>query len=137
MGIGIKMKEKVNKEHAEKELNDFFEAMDIDTTRSTPQAQKFVDNVKAIILEHVILGHAKFNEDHEPVIIPWRSKGYDPLTMREPTGSNLMAAGVEESAYKADLMVMAELTKTSVSKLSSLKAGEIKLLRAFYTFFTA
>lgn len=131
------MKEKVNKEQAEKELNDFFAAMDIDVTRSDKDAQESVNMLKDFILDHVISGHVIFNENNEPVIMPWRTKDQKPLTIKEPDGGNLMAAGVEESALKASLMVLAELTGTSVGTLSKLKSGEIKLMRAFYTFFTA
>ena len=131
------MKEKVNKEQAEKELNDFFAAMDIDVTRSDKDAQESVNMLKDLILSHVIAGHVNFNENHEPVIMPWRTKEQKPLTIKEPDGGNLMAAGVEESALKASLMVLAELTGTAIQTLSKLKSGEIKLMRAFYTFFTA
>lgn len=131
------MKEKVNKEQAEKELNDFFAAMDIDVTRSDKDAQESVNMLKDFILDHVISGHVIFNENNEPVIMPWRTKDQKPLTIKEPTGGNLMAAGVEQNALKADFMVLAELTGTSVGTLSKLKVGEVKILRAFYTFFTA
>lgn len=129
--------EKVNKEQAQKELNDFFAAMDIDIVRNTPDGKLAVQALNDLIIHHIMAGHVIFNEDNEPVVMPWRTEGAKPLTIKEPTGGNLMAAGVEESALKASLLVLAELTCTSIGALSKLKGVEISLLRAFYTFFTA
>ncbi len=131
------MKEIVNREQAEKELTDFFDAMDIDTTRTNEDAQTYVDGLKEFILGHIIAGRVSFNENYEPVVKMWRTKDAKPLTVKEPTGANLMAAGAEESILKASLNIIAELTEVPVSALAKLKAGEIKLLRTFYTFFTA
>ena len=131
------MKEIVSREQAEKELNDFFDAMDIDTSRAEPAAVKYMTMLKDMACKAIMAGRVTFTEDNEPVIKPWRTKDAKPLTIKEPSGANLMASGVEESVLKAALMQLAEMTGTSVQALGKLKSGEIETLRLFHAFFTA
>ena len=57
--------EKVNKEQAQKELNEFFAAMDIDVTRDDKGSKDAVKALNDLILTHIVAGHVIFNEDNE------------------------------------------------------------------------
>lgn len=131
------MSNKVDKEQAQNELEDFFRAMDIDMEREDPQSQKHIDNLRRLAVEAIMAGRVTFTENNEPVINPWRGTDVKPFTMREPDGSNLMAGGLEENEMKAILKVVAEMAQTTVGTLAKLKNPEITILRVFYTFFTA
>ena len=127
---------KVDKEQAQNELEDFFREMDIDMEREDPASQKHIDNLRRIAVDAIMAGRVTFTEKNEPVIIPWRAE-VKPFTMREPDGSNLMAGGLEENELKAILKVVAEMAQVTSGTLAKLKNPEITILRVFYTFFTA
>lgn len=129
-------KNRVSAEQAKTEFLAFAEAMDISLERKTEEGRKGIQQIQDFIVEHITAGRLEFNSDNEPVVNLWRTRDMGPLTVCEPTGANLMAAGVEESEFKAQLKILAELTKQSVSSLSKLKAGEIKLLRTLLGLFT-
>lgn len=128
----------MNREQALQELENFFEVMDIDIKREDEEMSKKIQALIDYVVDAMQKGRCTFNENDEPVVIPWRPselKGKE-LVIREPNGANLMAAD-GKTGLKAIYAVMAEITKVSPSSLAKLKAQEFDLLRAFYTFFTA
>ena len=128
---------KVDKEQATIELEDFFHAMDIDMEREDPASQKHIDNLRRIAVDAIMAGRVTFTDKNEPVINPWRGTDVKPFTMREPDGSNLMAAGLEQNEIKIILKVVAEMAHVTAGTLAKLKNPEITLVRIFHTFFTA
>lgn len=128
---------KVDKEQATNELEEFFNVMDIDIDREDPASIKHIENLKRLAVIAIMAGRVTFSDKSEPIINPWRGTDVQPFTMREPNGGNLMAQGTEENEIKSILKVVAEMAHTTVGTLAKLKNPEITLLRIFYTFFTA
>lgn len=129
--------DKVSKEQAENELEDFFREMDIDIDRDDKASIRHIESLKSIAIKAIMKGHVTFTEKSEPVINPWRGTDVKPFTIHEPNGGNLMAGGTEENELKAVFKVVAEMAGVNVGDLSKLKAPEITVVRVFHTFFTA
>lgn len=129
---------KVAREQAEAEFDEWLEQMDI------VLGDDIEDNRdKERVIKSIMYGDLTFNDEGEAVYTPWRklSKHREPITFRERTGADLMAAdgrnGKAKGLVHQTYAMMGSLCGVEASTFSRLSGSDIKNCEAIFSLLMA
>lgn len=128
----------VAKEQAEKEFDDWAEAMDLDLDTSNMDEDDLAGftKQKGRIVRAIMRGSLVFNEDGEAVYTPGhkKSKYNDPITFHERTGASLMAMDGRKKGHDAAKMyaVLAEMCRVHPKVFAGLVGEDVKVCEALF-----
>lgn len=130
----------VGKEPAEQAFEEWAEAMDIELSKESMDAedQTAYNRNKERIIKAIMRGHLTFNDDQLAVYTPWRpgSRYTDPLTFHERTGASLMAADRHKQDKTVTKMyaMLGDMCRVDQKVFSGLVGTDIKVCEAIYSF---
>jgi len=130
-------KDVISKEQAEKELDNFFEEMDIDLDLENFNKEEKIryESMRAIIVRASMAGRLTYTAAGEPVYTPAKGE-FKPITLHEVTGAALMAGGKHENPITRDHAILAEMSGQAAGTFARMVNRDLKVLRTFLTFFT-
>lgn len=127
---------KISPDVAAKELERFFDAMDLDVDPEfmDEDDQKSFDNNHRKLVVAIVEGNLVINEKGEPVYTPKVGNG-ETITFHEPTGASLQAMrGKKDQDFDKLFGAMADMTHTSVATFSLMKNRDLKVCTAITNF---
>lgn len=129
---------KVDADTAEKEFNDWAEAMDLDLDTSDMDAEDLTGftKQKKRIVKAVMRGALVFNDNGEAVYTPQRpgSQYKEPITFRERTGASIMAMDGKKKGHDAAKMyaVLADMCKVPPKTFAGMVGEDVKVCEALF-----
>jgi hypothetical protein len=136
------MNEKITKEVADQEFDRWVEAMGLarklDPSTLNDEDKKSLADSKKVLIGAMLDGNLLVNDNGELVFQPKFGEG-EPITFYEPTGASLMASDAVKmgAVVQKQFKVLADMTKTSVARFSSMKNRDLSVCLAISAFFLA
>lgn len=127
---------KISPDVAVKELERFFDAMDLDVDPEymDEDDQRSFDANHRKLVRSIVDGHLVINDKGEPVYTPKSGNG-ESITFHEPTGASLQAMrGKKDQDVDKLFGAMADMTHTSVATFSLMKHRDLKICTAISNF---
>lgn len=132
------MTEKVAREVAEQEFENFVEAMDLDLDTADMDVEDLAgfNKQKRRIVRAIIRGDLVFTENGEAVYTPRhpRTTHKDPITFHERTGASIMAMDGKKKGHDAAKMysVLAEMCKVHPKTFAGMVGEDVKVCEALF-----